>query len=194
MRCVSLAAQQQPTFRACTDLVQLDVVVVDAEGRPVRGLTKDDFLISDRTWPQAVAVFEEIAHERPPAPILPPTLRQDVADNTTGAADRIVMLVLDDLHFQGKTDDVKIMALRVVEQIGTPASVGLVTTSGVFVWSRLPIGRCSSVSLIASWTSSTRKANAWTPLREAGSSCRTWARASQARVPNRKTLHASSAT
>ncbi len=130
--CASLAAQQQPTFRARTDLVQLDVVVVDAEGRPVRGLTKDDFLISDRTRPQAVAVFEEIAHERPPAPILPPTLRQDVADNTTAATDRIVMLVLDDLHFQGKTDDVKIMALRVVEQIGTPASVGLVTTSGVF--------------------------------------------------------------
>ena len=126
------ARQQQPVFRARTDLVQIDVVVVDAEGRPVRGLSKDDFLVFDRARPQTVAAFEEFAHERPAAPILPPTVKLDVANNTVAAADRIVMLILDDLHFQAKTEDVKAMTRRVIEEIGTPSSLGLVTTSGTF--------------------------------------------------------------
>lgn len=34
---------QPPVFRARTDLVRLDVVVVDADGQVTRGLTKEDF-------------------------------------------------------------------------------------------------------------------------------------------------------
>ena len=126
------ARQQSPTFRARTDLVQIDVVVVDGEGRPVRGLTKDDFRILDRKRQQVIAAFDEVAHERPAAPVALSGVVKDVATNRSSSADRLVMLILDDLHFQQKTDLVKSKARRVVEEIGGQASIGLITTSGVF--------------------------------------------------------------
>jgi VWFA-related protein len=46
-------AQQQPTFRAGTDVVSVDVVVRDG-GRPVRGLTPGDFAVRDNGVSQAV--------------------------------------------------------------------------------------------------------------------------------------------
>ena len=101
-------ARQPPVFRARTELVQIDVVVVDAEGHVLQGLTERDFQIFDRGRPQRIAAFEEISHEGSgPAP-LPIDLEDDVADNAT-QADRLIVLVLDDLHFQAKTDEVKAM-------------------------------------------------------------------------------------
>ena len=126
-----LAQQDRPVFRARTDLVRVDVVAVDAEGHAVYGLTRDDFEVFDRGRPQQVAAFDEISHTRP-ASALPTTLKLDVADNTNASADRLIILVLDDLHFQAKTADVKAMARRVVTDIGPRASLALVTTSGVF--------------------------------------------------------------
>ena len=129
---IAVAAQQQPPlFRARTDLVQIDVVVVDAEGRAVRGLTAADFRVVDNGTFQRIAAFEEISHDPDDAPPLPPDAPIDVADNATNA-DRLIVLVLDDLHFQAKNDVVKNMARRVVEGIGPRASLALVTTSGSF--------------------------------------------------------------
>jgi VWFA-related protein len=125
-------AQQAPIFRARTDLVRLDVVVVDADGHAVHGLGKDDFEVIDRGRPQKVAAFDEISHTRAAEPVLPATLKLDVADNSASRSDRLIILVLDDLHFQANTDLVKGMARRVVTDIGPRASLALVTTSGVF--------------------------------------------------------------
>ena len=55
---------QQPTFKSITDLVQIDAVVVDKQGRHVRGLKASDFTLLDRGKAQTVATFEEILHER----------------------------------------------------------------------------------------------------------------------------------
>ncbi len=127
-----LAAQAQPPiFRARTELVRIDVVVVDADGHAVRGLTKEDFQILDRGRVRELAAFEEITHAPAAAGPLPLTLTRDVADNVT-QSDRLIVLAVDDLHFQAKTDDVKRMARRVVEGIGAGASLALVTTSGTF--------------------------------------------------------------
>jgi VWFA-related protein len=122
---------QPPVFRARTDLVRLDVVVVDADGHVVRGLTKEDFQVVDRGRVRQLAAFEEITHAPAAAGPLPATLKRDVADNTA-QSDRLIVLALDDLHFQAKTDDVKRMARRLVETIGSGASLALVTTSGTF--------------------------------------------------------------
>ena len=37
---------QEPVFRAGVDLVTVDAIVVDSDGRPVTGLTADDFTIT----------------------------------------------------------------------------------------------------------------------------------------------------
>jgi Ca-activated chloride channel family protein len=54
---LSVAAQQPGTFRTTVDLVHFNVAVVDKQGKPVTGLTKDDFEVVERGKPQAVRFF-----------------------------------------------------------------------------------------------------------------------------------------
>ena len=62
----SQQAQQPPTIRATTRLVQVNVVVLDKKGEPVRGLTKEDFTLVDQGHPQTVAYFAEEGSAPPP--------------------------------------------------------------------------------------------------------------------------------
>src|SRR5215471_20426359 len=76
------AQGNQPTFRARADLVEVDVVVVDNTGAPVRGLTAADFVLRDRGTPQTIATFDEMSHQPPDAsPAPPPEVRRDVSSN-----------------------------------------------------------------------------------------------------------------
>ena len=122
---------QRPTFRADVNLVRVDVIVTDASGQPVRGLTDRDFEIVDGGAARPIAAFSEISHDEAPRAPISSVLR-DVADNASANSDRLIILVLDDLHFSGKTDHVKEMTRQVVTRIGPEASLALVTTSGTF--------------------------------------------------------------
>ena len=54
---IALAAQQTqkpPVFRTNTELVEIDVVVIDKDGKRVHGLTREDFVLKDRKKPQAI--------------------------------------------------------------------------------------------------------------------------------------------
>jgi VWFA-related protein len=46
-----------PTFRSATTLIEFNVVALDASGRPVTDLKKEDILISERGKPRDVAYF-----------------------------------------------------------------------------------------------------------------------------------------
>jgi Ca-activated chloride channel family protein len=48
---------QQPSFRAQTDLVALNVTVINEHGRAVRGLTLDSFTVMEDGKPQKIAQF-----------------------------------------------------------------------------------------------------------------------------------------
>src|SRR6188474_1272257 len=52
---------QQPVFRAGVDLVTVDAIVVDKDGRPVTGFTADDFTLTVDGKPRAIDAFELIA-------------------------------------------------------------------------------------------------------------------------------------
>jgi VWFA-related protein len=128
-------AGQQPTFRSTVDLVQVDVVVVDADGNPIRGLKAEDFALLDRRKPQKVATFEEISHETAqdaePPPVFPPTLKMDVASNRSAQSDRLVVFVVDDLHiYQGRTDKAKDLGKQIINSLGPKASMAVIFTSG----------------------------------------------------------------
>ncbi|HEX5213940.1 MAG TPA: VWA domain-containing protein [Vicinamibacterales bacterium] len=126
---------QQPTFRARTDLVQVDVVVVDKDGNHVRGLKKEDFQLFDRRKPRPISAFDEVQHAAPgepgAAPAFPPTLQMDVASNTDPQADRLVVMVIDDLHiYKGRTTQARELAHKFLDRMGARASMAVLKTSG----------------------------------------------------------------
>jgi VWFA-related protein len=52
-----LAPNQTPAIRASSDLVRLDVEVTDKSGKPVKGLTPEQFTISENGQAQKISVF-----------------------------------------------------------------------------------------------------------------------------------------
>jgi VWFA-related protein len=134
---VTLSAQQAqtPTFRTRTELVQVDVVVVDAEGNHVRGLRPEDFELRDRDTPQKIAAFDEVSHARDEEAIdfsaAPDGWRLDVASNEGIQASRLVVLVIDDLHiYRRRTDRVRELAREIIGTLGPDATMALLFTSG----------------------------------------------------------------
>ncbi len=128
------ARPPQPVFRSSTELVEVDVVVVDKAGNPVHGLTRDDFVVTDRKKPQSVETFQEIRRDDETADVssMPPaTTHVDIASNTTARSGRLVVLLLDDLHiFRGRSDTAKMIAKKVVTDLGPASSMALIQTSG----------------------------------------------------------------
>ena len=70
---VTVSAQvQRPLFRSGTELVLVNVVVRHRNGSVVRGLTRDDFSITEDDKPQTISSFDfeelDTAVEPPAAP------------------------------------------------------------------------------------------------------------------------------
>jgi VWFA-related protein len=57
-----------PTLHATSRLVQLNILVHDSKGAPVRDLTKDDFVVLDEGRPRTIAIFR-IAEQRATAAV-----------------------------------------------------------------------------------------------------------------------------
>ena len=126
--------QKPPVFRTNTELIEIDVVVVDKAGQHVHGLTKEDFVLKDRKKTQAIETFTEVRREVERATELPPLpaeTRLDVATNTSAKAGRLVVMVLDDLHtYRRRTDTVKMIARQIVNELGPESSMALIQTGG----------------------------------------------------------------
>jgi VWFA-related protein len=89
----AVGVAQEPVFRAGVDLVTVDTIVVDKDGRPVTGLTADDFVLTVDGKPRAIDAFELIAvrsNEGAAAGKLPDVSTNDVAD-----PGRMILLVID---------------------------------------------------------------------------------------------------
>ena len=95
----TLLAQQPPTFRAEIDSVQLDVRVVDEDGRFVRDLAASDLQILEDRQPQAISTFAMVDIPVGPVGVAAPrpTVPSDIATNTAANGGRLFVLVLDDL-------------------------------------------------------------------------------------------------
>jgi VWFA-related protein len=99
---VPAATQQQqppqqpppPVFRARTDIVRLDVTVLGPDGKPVHGLTREDFTLLEDGKPREILGFGEV--NIPDASTSPPWLR-DVRPDVRSALDgRVLVFILDD--------------------------------------------------------------------------------------------------
>jgi VWFA-related protein len=125
-----------PTFPTQAEAITVDVVVLDRDGKPVRGLTKADFTVLEDGQPQEVVSFE--AREMQTSAAEPKDAPgEHVATNERVTAGRVLALVLDDLGIAPLVmTNVKKAASRWLrDQADTHDQVTLVTTSGDVWWS-----------------------------------------------------------
>ena len=85
-------------FGAAVELVRLDVIVVDKDGKPVTGLARGDFEVEEDGRAQAIESFEPVVIRsgRPAAADEPPRLT--VARLRAPSEGRCVLLFVDDVH------------------------------------------------------------------------------------------------
>jgi VWFA-related protein len=125
----------QPTFRSEINYVEVDVVVTDAQGNFVTGLTAADFEIADAGKPQTIETFHEInvPIERADRLLYSETaIYPDVATNAAVAEGRVYLIVLDDLHIAPmNVVHVRRRAREFVERyVGSNDLVAVLHTSG----------------------------------------------------------------
>ena len=94
-----MAGQDPPTqtFRSGVDLLQLDVTVLDAERRPVHGLTAKDFTILVDGKAQPIQVLTEVRLPVRPAsgPAWMTDVAPDIVSNMRPDAGRVIMIMVD---------------------------------------------------------------------------------------------------
>lgn len=91
---------EDQTIRITTELIQLDVVVTDKDGRVVKGLTKEDFTLFDSGKKQQISFFEFFEGGKLRTPSTSPReVAEPVSPGRSGVPDtkRIMAFVVDDL-------------------------------------------------------------------------------------------------
>lgn len=137
------AAPAPPTFPSGVELITVDAVVLDRDGRPVPDLTRDDFVVKEDGRPREIASFEAFDVGAAPAEAeaaAPPV----VASNEPRGAGRAFAIVIDDLRIAPtRTPAARDTATRFLERFVREGDlVTVATTSGDAWWSaRIPEGR-----------------------------------------------------
>ena len=136
--------QATPSFPTEVEVITVDAVVVDKDGRPVTGLTRDEFRVLEDGKPQEIVSFEEYTRGEPSdeeeAPAAP------VASNARGTElrGRAFALLLDDVFtpLQGSAEVRQAAESFLRNSVGPGDEVTIATTSGNAYWSAgLPEGR-----------------------------------------------------
>jgi len=89
----ALRAQEPLTIHVNTNLVSLDVVVTDASGHPVAGLTRDDFTVLEDGKPQTVRNFDAWQQRTP----MPAAAKVDQYGRADWGDTPLAILVLDQI-------------------------------------------------------------------------------------------------
>ena len=97
-------------LKVASNLVVVRVVVRDAQGKPVKGLQKEDFKLFDSGKEQPIAQFEVESAVEPPSspPVVPRKPEQAVAALSSALPGRFLALYFDDLY----TSDLDTMQVR----------------------------------------------------------------------------------
>jgi VWFA-related protein len=145
------APQAPPTFPSGVELITVDAVVLDRHGRPVPGLTRDDFVVKEEGREQEIVSFEAFdvgAVSEEPEVVAPAV----VASNLPRGTGRAFAIVLDDLGIAPeRIPAARETAGRLLERFVRDGDlVTVATTSGDAWWSaRVPEGREDLVAVLA---------------------------------------------
>ena len=111
---------QPPTFKVQVDYVEVDIVVTDRQGNPVRDLKKEDFQVLEDGKAQVISAFTmvDIPVERADRPLFAASpIEPDVKTNEKPFDGRVYVMVIDDLHTRfGRSQRVKIAAKQFIER------------------------------------------------------------------------------
>jgi VWFA-related protein len=121
-----------PILRASVEQVVVDVVVTDANGAIVPGLTAADFEIVEDGAPQPILTFSEVALplERRQGGAAP-LRRAEVRSNRAMAHGRVYLLLLDDLFVMAaRTPGVQQVAREFIDRYVQPGDLVAVATTG----------------------------------------------------------------
>jgi VWFA-related protein len=153
-----LLAQEQPpvpAFPAAADAITADVVVLDKDGRPVRGLAKEDFTLLEDGRVQTLVGFEarELTAPNPEAIPRIAVAEGRVATNTGGSSrrGRTFAFLVDDLGTEVlPTEEAKkVIASWLNEKADPRDEVTLATTSSSIWWSdRIDRGRSDLLAVL----------------------------------------------
>jgi VWFA-related protein len=135
-----------PSFPSEAEAVTVDVVVLDSEGKPLRGLTRADFTLLEDGRPQRIEGFEAVDSSAPEAaPANPSEPSAAAVPARAGGQGRIIAFLVDDLgldQIRNGADARKAIAGWIQDQADPRDAVVLVTTSGDVFWSgRIGSGR-----------------------------------------------------
>jgi VWFA-related protein len=134
-----IAAQQPPAppqFKTGVNLVEVDVIVTDRAGQPVKGLNKDDFEVFEDGKPVPIASFSPVdLPEEPADASIPAPDRSGAAygSNEQPEDGRVILVVLDDYHVSfdgGRIAAVKSVVRRLIERLGPSDQAAIIATSG----------------------------------------------------------------
>jgi VWFA-related protein len=127
---VSITARaQEPVFRAGVDLVTVDAIVVDNDGRPVTGFSADDFLLTVDGKPRPIDAFELVAVRTTDTPA--DTRLPQVSSNDLAEPGRLLLLVIDRANLRLGDGRASLGGLaQLVTQLSPRDRVGLVTLPG----------------------------------------------------------------
>jgi VWFA-related protein len=147
----SRAPQVPPTFPSGVELVTVDAVVLDSNGRPVPGLTRGDFVVKEDGRPRDIVSFEAFDVGALPAEreAVAPAV---VASNERRGTGRAFAIVLDDLRIAPeRVPGARETATRFLERFVREGDlVTVATTSGDAWWSdRIPEGREDLTAVLA---------------------------------------------
>lgn len=146
----------QPVFRTEAELVIVDAVVLDPEGRPVTDLRQSDFEILDEGDPQQIRLFQTIS-TAPAASIAAPGAPRRYPYSTNVGLDarptRAFVLFFDDVHLtQAEGDRAKAAMTRFIDtELRDGDLVSLVAPGRALRWhARMPEGRAELARIVAS--------------------------------------------
>jgi VWFA-related protein len=154
-------ATKLPTFAAAVDVILVDAVVTDKQGRTVKGLTAEDFVVREDGEPQTLTSFEAV--DLAPAPVaearqpVPAAASRASANDgeATESSRRVFLMVMDDA---GLGLESAAAAQKAAKEFLSGATrpgdlVSVVVPGAGLTWSaRLPEGRAPLVSIVDSVT------------------------------------------
>jgi VWFA-related protein len=111
-------APPEPVLRSTTRLIQLNVIVHDKHGQPVRDLKKEDFTVLDNGKPQAVSIFSMDSNAvLPQVAKLAPNVFTNQLHQRSAVPSSVTVILLDELNTN--YEDKQWAKQQVVKFLGT---------------------------------------------------------------------------